>query len=91
MSGSIETTQPMPVKVKPYRHQVEAFRFVCTLFGLYRRDDPEDSVPETTNHGTQTIQGGGGDENVQSIREKQRSSSSGRNGLRLEKHSWPSQ
>lgn len=25
---------PMPVKVKPYKHQIEAFNFVCKCFGL---------------------------------------------------------
>jgi hypothetical protein len=24
----------MPVKAKPYRHQTEAFKFVCERFGL---------------------------------------------------------
>ena len=27
-------TLPMPVTAKPYRHQQEAFDFVCRLFGL---------------------------------------------------------
>lgn len=25
---------PMPIKAVPYRHQIEAFNFVCALFGL---------------------------------------------------------
>jgi hypothetical protein len=25
----------MPVKATPYRHQIEAFNFVCRLFGLF--------------------------------------------------------
>lgn len=25
---------PMPIKATPYRHQIEAFNFVCGLFGL---------------------------------------------------------
>ncbi len=25
---------PLPIKAKPYRHQIEAFEFVCSLFGL---------------------------------------------------------
>ncbi|MGI6622137.1 MAG: hypothetical protein ACOX4T_03175 [Acetivibrionales bacterium] len=25
---------PMPIKAAPYRHQIEAFNFVCTKFGL---------------------------------------------------------
>ena len=24
----------MPIKAKPYRHQIEAFNFVCEMFGL---------------------------------------------------------
>ena len=24
----------MPIKAKPYQHQIEAFRFVCERFGL---------------------------------------------------------
>jgi hypothetical protein len=29
-----KNTIPMPVKVKPYAHQQNAFDFVCGLFGL---------------------------------------------------------
>lgn len=25
---------PMPIKATPYRHQIEAFNFVCGLYGL---------------------------------------------------------
>jgi len=25
---------PMPIKVKPYTHQVAAYNFICELFGL---------------------------------------------------------
>lgn len=25
---------PMPIKVKPYAHQINAFNFVCKMFGL---------------------------------------------------------
>lgn len=25
---------PMPIRATPYRHQIEAFNFVCALFGL---------------------------------------------------------
>ena len=25
---------PMPIRATPYRHQIEAFNFVCGLFGL---------------------------------------------------------
>ena len=34
---------PMPIKVKPYAHQVAAFNFVCELFGLVSTGgDPDD-------------------------------------------------
>ena len=36
---------PMPIKATPYRHQIEAFNFVCGLFGLLpggERDGPSD-------------------------------------------------
>lgn len=29
-----ETQIPMPIKVKPYKHQIDAFDFVCGLFGV---------------------------------------------------------
>lgn len=29
----------MPVKAIPYRHQIEAFNFVCELFGLVEGGD----------------------------------------------------
>lgn len=49
---------PMPIRATPYRHQVEAFNFVCGLFGLLpeggERDGPstvrilrEGDQPET--------------------------------------------
>lgn len=25
---------PMPIKAAPYKHQIEAFNFVCEMFGL---------------------------------------------------------
>jgi len=31
-----ESIIPMPIKAKPYSHQVEAFNFVCRLFGLVK-------------------------------------------------------
>lgn len=38
---------PMPIRATPYRHQVEAFNFVCGLFSLLseggERDGPSDS------------------------------------------------
>ncbi len=36
---------PMPIRATPYRHQIEAFNFVCELFGLLPggdRDGPDD-------------------------------------------------
>ena len=38
---------PMPIKATPYRHQIEAFNFVCGLFGLLpggERDGPSDGA-----------------------------------------------
>ena len=35
----------MPIKAKPYQHQIDAFRFVCERFGLTEegsRQDKED-------------------------------------------------
>ena len=29
-----ENTLAMPIKAKPYKHQVDAFNYVCELFGL---------------------------------------------------------
>ena len=29
---------PMPVRATPYRHQKEAFQFVCGLFGLAQEE-----------------------------------------------------
>lgn len=36
---------PMPIRATPYRHQIEAFNFVCGLFGLLpggERDGSDD-------------------------------------------------
>lgn len=30
----ISPALPMPIKATPYRHQIEAFNFVCGLYGL---------------------------------------------------------
>ena len=30
----IHLALPMPIRATPYRHQIEAFNFVCGLFGL---------------------------------------------------------
>ena len=40
---------PMPVKVTPYRHQQEAFDFVCRSFGLL--PEPEAGPPATKSSG----------------------------------------
>ncbi len=38
---------PMPIKAKPYRHQIEAFNFVCTKFGLVHGGEAgENKAPE---------------------------------------------
>ncbi len=34
---------PMRVKVKPYRHQVDAFKFVCQIFGLIEAGGARDA------------------------------------------------
>ena len=36
MAGRKEkgTDFPMPIRAVPYRHQMEAFRFACGLFGI---------------------------------------------------------
>lgn len=31
---------PMPIKATPYRHQIEAFNYVCWAFGLARDNAP---------------------------------------------------
>lgn len=33
---------PMPIKAQPYRHQIEAFNFVCGLFGLLPKGGERD-------------------------------------------------
>lgn len=42
---NVRPALPMPIKATPYQHQIEAFNFVCGLFGLLPggdRDDPSD-------------------------------------------------
>ena len=42
---NVRPALPMPIKATPYRHQIEAFNFVCGLFGLLPggdRDGPSD-------------------------------------------------
>jgi hypothetical protein len=34
----------MPVRVKPYAHQVEAFNFTCALFGVAEGGDATQSI-----------------------------------------------
>ena len=31
----------MPIKAKPYQHQIDAFRFVCERFGLTGERSPQ--------------------------------------------------
>ena len=31
---NVRPSLPMPIKATPYQHQIEAFNFVCGLFGL---------------------------------------------------------
>lgn len=41
----IHPALPMPIRATPYRHQIEAFNFVCGLFGLLpggERDGPDE-------------------------------------------------
>lgn len=41
----IRPALPMPIKATPYRHQIEAFNFVCGLIGLLpggERDGPSE-------------------------------------------------
>ena len=41
---NVRPALPMPIKATPYRHQIEAFNFVCGLFGLLPggdRDGPD--------------------------------------------------
>ena len=38
---TVTPTVPMPVKAKPYTHQVEAFNLACRLFGLTAADASE--------------------------------------------------
>ena len=35
---NVRPALPMPIKATPYRHQIEAFNFVCGLFGLLPGD-----------------------------------------------------
>ena len=42
---NVRPALPMPIKATPYKHQIEAFNFVCGLFGLLSggdRDGPSD-------------------------------------------------
>ena len=46
MKNDIAPLLPMPIKVKPYAHQVTAFNFVCKRLGLL-----PDSTYSPTGHG----------------------------------------
>ena len=35
---NVRPALPMPIKATPYRHQIEAFHFVCGLFGLLEKE-----------------------------------------------------
>ena len=42
---NVRPALPMPIKAIPYQHQIEAFNFVCGLFGLLLggdRDGPDE-------------------------------------------------
>ena len=42
---NVRPALPMPIKATPYQHQIEAFNFVCGLFGLLQggdRDCPDE-------------------------------------------------
>jgi len=36
----------MPIKAKPYEHQIKAFNFVCRLFGLTEGGDANEHFQE---------------------------------------------
>lgn len=36
MHSKREEIIPMPIKGRPYKHQIRAFDFICTLFGLLK-------------------------------------------------------
>lgn len=40
MTSEKNRMRPMPIKGTPYHHQIKAFDFVCSLFGLKGGDDP---------------------------------------------------
>jgi hypothetical protein len=40
MTSEKNRMRPMMIKGTPYHHQIEAFDFVCSLFGLKGGDDP---------------------------------------------------
>ncbi|MFX4263099.1 hypothetical protein ACOBQJ_13005 [Pelotomaculum propionicicum] len=39
----------MPIKAKPYRHQIEAFNYVCEMFGLVMGGDPNEHFQKSRN------------------------------------------
>lgn len=36
MHSKREEIIPMPIKGRPYKHQIRAFNFICSLFGLLK-------------------------------------------------------
>ena len=39
----------MPIKAKPFQHQITAFNFVCKLFGLVNGGDENPSIRNSPN------------------------------------------
>ena len=46
---------PMPIKVKPYAHQVAAFNFVCDMFGLVSAGGDSDDEGHGEKHPVREI------------------------------------
>ena len=40
----MEEHSNMPIRAKPYKHQIGAFNFVCSLFGLEKDGDANISI-----------------------------------------------
>jgi len=54
--NEISSTIPLPIKVKPYHHQTEAYKFICKQFGLSVGDKQEDSkLKQNLEHINQNI------------------------------------
>ena len=35
-NAKVQQIIPMPIKGRPYKHQIRAFNFICSLFGLLK-------------------------------------------------------